>query len=253
MNALVSINPSTYQEIGSVEISTPAEIKHKVELAQKAKQGWKELGVNKRVALLRKVFEEVKLRKEEIALLEAREMGMSITDALIDVDGTLDYANWYFDNAEKYLSPETTFESETEIHQVIYEPIGVAALIIPWNFPLANIVWGGLQSLICGNTVVMKHSEEVPLSCKLLEQIFTNHHLPEGVFNVVYGDGEVGKMLVHENIDLITFTGSTNVGKQLYELAGKKFIKAVVELGGSAPGIVFADANLDVATENVCF
>ncbi|MFA6519016.1 MAG: aldehyde dehydrogenase family protein [Candidatus Shapirobacteria bacterium] len=253
MSKLKSINPSNYQEIGSVEISTPEDIKQKVNLAHQAKQSWRELGVNKRVELLKEVFAEFKARKEEIALLESQEMGMPLSDALIDVDGTLDYATWYFDNAQKYLSPETTFENETEIHQVVFEPIGVTALIIPWNFPFANFVWGGLQGLICGNVVVMKHSEEVPLCAKLIEQIMSGHHLPAGVFSVIYGAGDVGEFLVNENIDLITFTGSTKVGKQLYELAGKKFIKAVVELGGSAPGIVFADANLDVAVENICF
>lgn len=253
MDKLISINPSNYQEIGRVEMSTPEEIKQKVALAHKVEQAWKELGVEKRVGLLKEVFEEVKLRKEEIALLESREMGMPITDALTDVDGTLAYANWYFENSEKYLSPEITFENEKEIHQVVYEPIGVAALIIPWNFPLANFVWGGLQSLICGNTVVMKHAGEVPLCAKLIEEIMGNHNLLKGVFSVVYGAGGVGQMLVNENIDLITFTGSTKVGKQLYELAGKKFIKAIMELGGSAPGIIFEDADLDAATQNVCF
>ena len=253
MNKLISINPSNYKEIGSVEISSHDEVKTKVNLAHKAKLGWKELGTSKRVELLREVFDEIKQRKEEIALLEAQEMGMPLTDALIDVDGTLDYANWYFENAENYLAPETTFESDTEIHQVIYEPIGVAALIIPWNFPLANFVWGGLQSLICGNVVVMKHSEEVPLCSKLIEEIMSNHKLPFGVFNIVYGAGDVGDILVHENINLITFTGSTKTGKQLYKISGEKFIKAVVELGGSAPGIIFEDTDLDIATENVCF
>lgn len=253
MNKLTSINPSDYKEIGAIEISASEEVKNKVKLAHQAKQGWRELGVNKRVELLKEVFAEVKSRKEEIALLESQEMGMPLSDALVDVDGTLDYANWYFDNAEKYLSPEVTFESDTELHLVVFEPIGVAALIISWNFPLANFVWGGLQSLICGNVVVMKHSEEVPLSAKLIEQIMSNHNLPKGVFSVVYGAGDVGSTLVNENIDLITFTGSTKVGKQLYELAGKKFIKTVVELGGSAPGIIFADANLDIVTESVCF
>ena len=253
MNKLISINPSDYKEIGTVDISNFEEIKHKVKLAHHVKQEWRDLGVNKRIKLLREVFAEVKVRKDEIALLEAQEMGMPLSDALIDVDGTLDYANWYFDNAEKYLSPEVTFESDTELHQVVFEPIGVTALIIPWNFPLANFVWGGLQSLICGNVVVMKHSEEVPLSAKLIEQIMSNHNLPKGVFSVVYGAGDVGNALVNENIDLIAFTGSTKVGKQLYELAGKKFIKAVVELGGSAPGIIFEDADLDIVIENVCF
>lgn len=253
MNKLVSVNPSNYQEIGRVEMSTPNEVKQKVDLAHKAKQAWRELGVSKRVELLKEVFEEVKSRKEEIALLESKEMGMPLTDALIDADGTLAYADWYFENAEKYLSPELTFESETEIHHVVYEPIGVAALIIPWNFPLANFVWGGLQSLICGNVVILKHSEEVPLCAKLLSEIMSNHNLPDGVFSVVYGAGDVGQILVNENIDLITFTGSTKVGKQLYELAGKKFIKVTVELGGSAPGIIFEDANIDLAIESVCF
>lgn len=253
MSKLISINPSDYQKIGSVGISTSEEIKQKVKLAHQAKQVWRDLGVNKRVKLLKEVFSEVKSRKEEIALLESREMGMPLSDALVDVDGTLDYANWYFDNAEKYLSPEVTFESDTELHQVVFEPIGVTALIIPWNFPLANFVWGGLQSLICGNVVVMKHSEEVPLSAKLIEQIMSNHNLPKGVFSVIYGAGDVGNRLVNEDIDLITFTGSTKIGKQLYELAGKKFIKAVVELGGSAPGIIFEDANIDIVAESVCF
>lgn len=253
MDKLISINPSNYQEIGRVEISTSEEIKQKVALAYKVKQTWRELGVKKRVGLLKEVFEEVKSRKEEIALLKSKEMGMPITDALVDVDGDLEYANWYFENAEKYLSPEVTFESETEVHRVVYEPIGVAALIIPWNFPLANFVWGGLQSLICGNVVILKHSEEVPLCAKLIEEIMSNHNLPDGVFSVVYGAGDVGQILVNENIDLITFTGSTKVGKQLYELAGKKFIKATMELGGSAPGIIFEDADLDIAVESVCF
>lgn len=252
MNTIISINPSDYKEMGSVEISTPNEIKQKIILAHQAKREWRELGVSKRVELLKEVFAEIKSRKEEIALLESREMGMPLSESLVDVDGSIDFANWYFDNAQKYLSSETTFESDTEIHRVVYEPIGVAVLIIPWNFPLGNFVWGGLQSLICGNVVVMKHSEEVPLCAKLIEQLMSNHNLPKGVFSVVYGGGRVGSVLVNENIDLITFTGSTAVGRQLYELAGKKFIKAVVELGGSAPGILFADADLDIAIENVC-
>lgn len=253
MSKLVSINPSNYQEIGSVEISTLEEVRQNVAKAHEAKKEWRGLGVARRVELLREVFEEIKLRKEEIAQLESKEMGMPISDALIDVDAALAYADWYFDNAEKYLSPDITFESETEIHQVFYEPIGVAALIIPWNFPLENFVWGGLQSLICGNTVVMKHSEEVPLCAKLIEEIMGNHKLIEGVFSVVYGAGDVGQVLVNEDIELITFTGSTKVGKQLYELAGKKFIKATMELGGSAPGIIFEDADVEVAAESVCF
>lgn len=252
MSKIVSINPSDYKELGSVETSTPEEITQKIASAHQAKNVWRALGVEKRVELLREVFDEIELKKEELALLESQEMGLPFTDALIDVDDSITFANWYFDNALKFLSPEITYENESEIHEVVHEPIGVAALIIPWNFPLANFVWGCIQSLICGNVVVMKHSEEVPLSSKFIEKVMSNHTIPEGVFSVVYGGGDEGKTLVNGDVDLITFTGSTAVGKQLYELAGKKFIKAVVELGGSAPGIIFPDADLDKAVENVC-
>lgn len=252
MIKLQSINPSNYQVLGEIEISSPHEIEEKVKFAHDAQKEWNGLGVKKRVQLLQKAVEELKTRKTEFTLLEAREMGMPASETLIDFDGTLDYANWYFENAEKYLSPETTFESDKEIHQVFYEPIGVSAVIVPWNFPFANFVWGALQSLIAGNTVVLKHSEECPLSGKFIEDIFSKH-LPKGVLSEVYGDGEAGKLLVQQDIDMIAFTGSTKTGKFLYETAGKKFIKAVMELGGSAPGIIFEDADIDTAVGNVCF
>lgn len=248
---LESINPSSYQILGTVNVSTAQEIEDKVQLASGAQKHWADLGLSQRISFLKEVFEDLKSKKAEFALLQSREMGMPVREALIDFETTLDYANWHFDNAETYLTPETTFENDKEIHQVFHEPVGVSAVIVPWNFPFANFVWGTLQSLISGNTVVLKHSEECPLSGKFIEEVMTKY-LPPGVFNEVYGAGEVGRALVNQNINIITFTGSTKTGKYLYELAGKKFIKAVMELGGSAPGIIFEDADLDLAVGNVC-
>lgn len=252
MKKLISINPSNYQTLGEVAISTPQEIEEKIKLAKSAQNKWGRLGLTRRVTILEKAFEEFKRKKHEFALLEAREMGMPITDTLTDFDATLDFAKWYFENAEKYLNPETVFENDKEIHQVFHEPIGVAAVILPWNFPFANFVWGALQSLIAGNTVVFKHSEECPLSGKFIEEALAKH-LPGGAFNEVYGAGDVGNILANQDINMIAFTGSTKTGKYLYKLAGKKFIRAAMELGGSAPGIIFEDANLDLAIKNVCF
>lgn len=251
MQKIDSVNPSNYQLIGSVNVSTSQEIENKVNLARIAQKEWAKIGVAKRIALLKNAFKEIKSKKGELTLLESREMGMPITEALADFDGALDYANWYFDNAEKYLSPETTYEDAREIHQVFHEPVGLVAVIVPWNYPLANFVWGVLQSLISGNTVVFKHSEECPLSGKFIEEIFSKH-LPEGVFEEVYGDKEIGIALANQDINMIAFTGSTKAGKYLYELAGKKFIKSVMELGGSAPGIIFEDADTNLAVGNVC-
>jgi len=252
MKKLISINPSNYQTLGEVIISTLQEIESKVKLARNAQNKWGELGLVERITILEKAFADFKIRKEEFALLEAREMGMPITDAMTDFESALDFAKWYFENAEKYLGPETVFENDKEIHQVFHEPIGIAAVIVPWNFPFANFVWGALQSLIAGNTIVFKHSEECPLSGRFIEDILTKH-LPEGVFNEVYGAGDVGSILANQDIDMIAFTGSTKTGKYLYELAGKKFIKAVMELGGSAPGIIFEDADINLAVGNACF
>jgi acyl-CoA reductase-like NAD-dependent aldehyde dehydrogenase len=246
-----SINPSNYKLLGEVDVSNLKEIKQKVSSAQRAQKEWAGLGIAQRINLLSNAIKECESRKAEFTLLESREMGMPIHEARIDFDSRVNYAKWNFNNAEKYLSPETTYENDKEIHQVFYEPIGVAAVIIPWNFPWLNYIWGALQSLIAGNTIVLKHSEECPLSGKFIEEVF-NRHLPQGVFNEVYGDGEVGECLVQQEINMIAFTGSTKVGKHLYEIAGNKFIKAVMELGGSAPGIIFNDADIDMSIKDAC-
>lgn len=249
---IVSTNPGrNYEVLGQVTASSEQEIKIKVSKAQSAKKGWKDIGIEERSKMLRRVAEEIKKRKEEIALLATNEMGMPISQSLFDVDGALDYFSWYIDNASKYLFPETTYEDDKSIHKVYYEPIGVATVITPWNFPLSNFVWGVIQNLVAGNTVVFKHSEEVPLFGKLVEDIMKAGDLPEGVFGEIYGDGSVGDYLVHQNIDLIWFTGSTKVGQHLYTVGAEKFIKVLLELGGSAPGIVFDDADVDGVLESI--
>jgi len=170
---------------------------------------------------------------------------------MFDMGDGLSYFEWYLKNAEKLLSPDVTFEDKNEIHKVYFEPHGVAAVIQPWNFPFCQWSWAVVPNLIAGNTVVFKHSEECPLSGKLIEDIILSTKLPEGVFNEVYGDGKVGEALLKQDIDLIVFTGSVKVGKKVYSIAAKKFIKVVLELGGSAPGIVFADADVDEAVEHI--
>jgi len=120
----------------------------------------------------------------------------------------------------------------------------VAAVITPWNFPFGMAIWGIIPNLIAGNTVVFKISEECPLVGELIEKVMNNHDLPKGVFSEVYGAGDVGKILSESDIDLIWFTGSTKVGQMLYKTAAEKFIKVVLEMGGSNPCIVFEDADL---------
>lgn len=248
---ITSINPATYRSLGKVSFSPASEIKTKIRNANKAKNIWKDLGLSGRIRLLKKLSGEFLKHKEKLALLATREMGMPISQSRADVEDGVGFFNWYLDNASKFISPEIIYEDKKAIHTVYYEPIGTAAVITPWNFPFSNFVWGAAQNLIVGNTVIYKTSEECPLFGKQLERLINEANLPKGVFSEVYGDGKVGDLLVKGDINVISFTGSTKVGKYLYKLGGEKFIKVVCELGGSAPGIVFPDADIDKAVESI--
>lgn len=251
MTKTISINPSTKKVLGEIPTSTCDEVRSSVEKARSTQKKWQEIGLTKRVELLRDVLQNFEKEKDNLALLISQEMGMPISESKHEVESGLEYFAWYLDNAEKYLADEITFENDTELHKVVYEPIGTVAVIVPWNFPFSNFVWQVCQNLIVGNTVIFKHSEESVLFGKEIEKAFSKSNLPNGVFTEVYGNGKIGNMLAHANINMICFTGSTEVGKQLYDVAAEKMIPIRMELGGSAPGIVFDDANVDDVLETI--
>lgn len=245
MEKLISTNPAKdYEIIGEVEVSTDKEIAEKVVEANMAKTIWKETSIKERIEFLKPIYEEFNARADEIALLTAKETGIALTESKANTSGHLNKIKWFLDNVESALSDEITSEDDKSLHKIIYEPIGVAAVITPWNHPFGMFVWGVIPNLLAGNTVIFKISEECPLIGKLIEEIMGNHNLPTGVFSEIYGAGDVGWKLANEKIDLIWFTGSTKTGQQLYKLAGEKFIKAILELGGSNPCIVFEDADI---------
>ena len=246
MAKLISTNPAkNYQPIGSVSISSLGEIKTKVQQARLAQPVWQNLGIKKRVGYLTKAMELFKQNQEKIARLITQEVGTPITACRDEVGWDFDYWQWFLANAEPTLADEVIFEDDITRHRQVYEPLGVAAVIAPWNLPFDLFLWGVVPNLLAGNTVVFKISEECPLSGQLFEKIMVQAGLPRGVFGEVYGDGQVGEQLINQGVDLIWFTGSSRVGQRLYEIAGKKFIKTILELGGSNPGIVFEDVSVD--------
>ena len=243
---LVSTNPAdNYSKVGEVEVSTDAEVKDKVAKAQAAKTSWKELGVAERIKRLVPIRDEFRQRVKEIAELISKETGKSISESTSEVTRYTDEElTWFLENGTKALADEITLQDDESLHRQLYEPYGVAAAIAPWNFPFGMAVWGIFPNLVAGNTVVFKTSEECPLTGKLIEEIISRHNLPEGVFAEVFGAGDVGKKLTESDINLIWFTGSTQTGKALYKTAADKFIKAVLEMGGSNPCVVFEDVNV---------
>lgn len=226
-------------------MSSPAEVREKVAAARKAFPAWAALPVAERLVPLARLRDQFVARKQKLAELMSNEMGMPITQTLFTVDRAVLYMNWSLENAARYLAPEITYEDAQEIHEIHFEPHGVAACISPWNFPASNFVWACFQALCAGNTVVFKNSEEVQLFAKEIESMADAAGFPYGVFNVIYGDGAVAQAMIQDDIDFISFTGSTRVGEILYKQAAEKFIPLVLELGGSDPGLVFADADLD--------
>ncbi len=243
---LESINPANLQVLGKIKYSSQDEIINKVEAAHRAKKAWKELGIKKRIAILRPLIDAFKARVDDIILLTTREMGKPLVESKGDIKFDFDYFEAFLNDAPQYLEDEITLAEGKKINRIVYEPRGVVASIVPWNFPFSNFIWGVIPNLIVGNTVIFKFSEECPLLGKLMEEVMLSiPELRQGVFAEIYGDGETGAFLAEQNVDMIWFTGSSTVGKKLYEVAGKKQIKAILEMGGSNPAVVFEDVDID--------
>lgn len=244
MKKLISINPANQSIVGEVLVSSSDEIHKKVLAARNATKSWKDLGIDKRIALLAPLVEAFQLRINDLIELSILEIGKTRFEAVSDIPTEFDYFNEFITNGPSYIKDEITVNNEKIQHRIIYEPRGVVGCIAPWNFPLTNFIWAVIPNLIVGNTVIFKHSEECPLIGKLIEEVMTKASLPYGVFSEIYGDGSVGEMLVESDIDMVWFTGSSSSGKRISEIAGKKQIKAILEMGGSNPAIIFEDADI---------
>lgn len=252
MKTMTSTNPAKgYTEVGQVVVSTEEEVIAAVASARKALPDWSALSVQERAEYFKSLAKVVDTRKEEIAQLITAEMGKPCSDAADEVVETVSALEWMVNNAAAILDPQTIREDTASSIEKYNEPYGVVAAIAAWNFPLTNLKECALQDLIAGNTVVFKHSEENPLVGKLIDELMKEAGFPEGVFNQVYGAGEVGDILTNQDIDFISFIGSSKVGRALYKKAAEKFINVRLEMGGSSPGIVFEDVDIKAAAKQV--
>lgn len=251
MNKLVSINPANGQKVGEVVISTKGDVSAAIEKAKKVFPDWKRISLIDRVSYVRKFRDLFARHKEELALLTTQEMGKPIKQAREDVDFEVEFIDYYCKKAEEALGDKVVKEDARAIYKTTYEPWGVCASIGPWNFPLSMASSGITAQLIAGNTVIFKPSEYTTLTQKRFVDLFNESGLPKGVLQCIIGDGEVGKMLIDSDINLVWFTGSTAVGQEIYAKCAKRMIKCVVELGGSSPAIVFADTDIEKTIETL--
>ena len=251
-NYLISTNPAQgYAEIGRVAISTPAEIEAAITAARRAWPAWRDLTISERTKYFGNFRELLKANLEAIAKLQTQEMGKPINESRGECKAILHWLKTQFELAPQALAPQPLDQGDDFESLLYFEPYGVAAVIAPWNYPTYQFVVNIGQILLAGNTVVLKHSEECPLTAAALTALMKDAGFPDGVFQCVYGDGLVGRHLIEQNINFISFTGSSSTGKQIYLQAAKRLIPSVLEMGGSSPGIVFEDATIGATCDSV--
>jgi acyl-CoA reductase-like NAD-dependent aldehyde dehydrogenase len=241
------IEPATEKVMAELHEATVEEADQAVARAKAAYPAWKALNPKDRANLMRRIATAIEKHSEELAQLEARNVGKPISDARGEVGMVVDVFNYYAGAPERLFGK--TIPVAGGVDMTFREPLGVVALIVPWNFPLPIASWKVAPALAAGNTIVLKPAGLTPLTAVELGRIALEAGLPEGVLNVLVGAGRVvGERLVeHPDVAKVAFTGSTEVGKRIGALAAQSIKRVTLELGGKSANIVFADADLDKA------
>jgi len=249
---IISLDPSTSEEIGRVPLMDADDVSAAVSRARAAQPAWAKLSYRERARFILRAREIVLDQLEEIAKLISRETGKPATEAIsMEIVPTLDLMHYFADNAKQILKRrriglgQYNFMARTSY--IVYKPLGVVGIISPWNFPWATPLDEVVMALIAGNAVVVKPSELTPLTALKIADVFALAQLPDGLLSIVTGDGSTGTALVEGGVNKIMFTGSVNTGKRVAEMAAKHLTPVVLELGGKDPMIVFEDANLENA------
>lgn len=241
------LNPATGEVIETVPATTAAEVDAAVARAAKAQQGWAAAAPADRARLLRRFAAVVDGHLEELARLEVREAGHTIGNARWEAGNVRDLLDFAAGGVERLSGRQIPVAGGLDI--TILEPLGVIGVIAPWNFPMPIAAWGTAPALAAGNAVLLKPAETTPLTALRLAELALDAGLPEHLFQVLPGAGDVaGSALVeHPGVAKIVFTGSTRVGKQIMAKCADRVKRVTLELGGKSPNIVFADSDLESA------
>jgi acyl-CoA reductase-like NAD-dependent aldehyde dehydrogenase len=245
-----TFDPATGLPITSVALAGAEDVDAAVRAARRAFTGeWSQLPAAGRARLLNSLADAIETRTEELAQLESLDNGKPVHLArIIDIGGTVAWFRHFAGWPERILG-ETIPVAMPDLH--VYtrkEPVGVCGQIIPWNFPLSMAAWKLAPALAAGCTIVLKPAEQTPLTALRLGELALEVGFPEGVINIVTGDGMTGAAIVdHPDVDKIAFTGSTEVGREIGAKCGRSLKRVTLELGGKSPNIILPDADLDAA------
>jgi acyl-CoA reductase-like NAD-dependent aldehyde dehydrogenase len=250
---VMPVNPATGQVLGELECANEVQVEAAVRRARAAQPAWAELGLRRRIAVLREFQGKLYAKKSEIAAAITREVGKPLVEALVtEVLVVLDAARFLIDNAWGLLRdepvPHNNLATKLKSGWLVREPHGVIGIISPWNYPFSIPATETLAALVAGNAVVLKPSELTPLVALELASLLHAAGVPEDVFQVVVGEGPAGAALLHAPIDKLVFTGSVTTGKRIAAAAAERLLPVVLELGGKDPMLVLDDADVDVAS-----
>jgi acyl-CoA reductase-like NAD-dependent aldehyde dehydrogenase len=245
------LDPCTAEPIATFELATADDVDDAVDQAQAALPAWRRMSTQDRARLIRRFADVVADHADELAETESRNVGKPIVGARWEAGAVAETLHYYAGCVDKHTG--TTLPWADGLTMTLHEPLGVVGLITPWNFPMLIASWKLGPALACGNTVVLKPSELTPLTTMRLAELAVDAGIPEGVVNVVVGDGPTaGQRLVdHPDVAKIGFTGSTAVGKHIMRCAADRLKRVTLELGGKSANVVFADADLDAAAAGV--
>ncbi len=239
--------PATEQVLAELPRAGVEQADEAVARAKAAFPAWRDVSPGDRAKALRRLARVIEGKVEELAQLEARNVGKPISDARGEVGSVVDVFDYYAGAPERLLGSQIPVAGGVDV--TFREPLGVVGLITPWNFPLPIASWKIGPALAAGNTIVLKPAELTPLTAIELGKLALEAGIPEGVLNVVNGPGRtVGERIVeHPDVAKVAFTGSTEVGRRVAELASQTIKRVTLELGGKSANVVFADADLDKA------
>lgn len=244
MHTLTSYDPINRAPLGDVPITEPEDIQAVIIRAKQAQKYWSALSIDERQQKVVQAYEQLTSIEEQLAVLISKEMGKDYRRATYEVAGTVQNAGYFTQEIAQALKTESMGRNA----EMQYRPLGVVAVISPWNYPLAMANNLLLPALVAGNSVVLKPSEETPLVAELFVKTL-NKVLPKNVLQIAHGDGETGKALVDADINMVAFTGSLTAGKHIMVSAASGLKRLVMELGGNDPLIVMASADIDKAVQ----
>jgi succinate-semialdehyde dehydrogenase/glutarate-semialdehyde dehydrogenase/succinyl-CoA reductase len=241
-----TINPATEKVIHEYQNITEADLKNKVSKSREAFIKWR-TDSKSRATFLHLLAVELRKNKESLAKVATQEMGKPLKESLSEVEKCAWAMEFYGDNGETFLNPEV-INTDARKSFVAFEPVGVIASIMPWNFPYWQALRFAAPSLMAGNTIVLKPASAT-MQCGIeMENLFVKTGFPEGIFQTLVSDSSMAEKLIDSNINAVTFTGSNVVGARVAQRATSQIKKCVLELGGSDPFIVCSDADVDKAS-----